>query len=342
MSGRPIEVDLSPADVPGFGVVPGLVWAFRIHEDGTAQSLPVDQPIDDRHDGWLWLHLNLADLRSVGWVREAGLPTTAATLLLSHDTHQQLHVSDGCIHGVFADLAQHIEGCGEDTAHLRFVMTERLLVSGRHHALNSVESARATIERGERRLPHVAALLELIVEYAGDAIDRLADKLATEIDHIEDGLALRNHDAERPKLARVRRTSVRLHRQLSGLRILFHRLDRQGLDGLKPQLRIAAGRLAQRLDALDHEIVEIRDRARLLQEEITALTAEETNRHLHVLAILTTLFLPPTLITGMFGMNVKGLPFTDNEDAFLWAAALMAASAVAVYLLMRRVGVFKL
>ena len=102
------------------------------------------------------------------------------------------------------------------------------------------------------------------------------------------------------------------------------------------------GWLAQRLDALDHEIVEIRDRARLLQEEITALTAEETNRHLHVLAILTTLFLPPTLITGMFGMNVKGLPFTDNEDAFLWAAALMAASAVAVYLLMRRVGVFKL
>jgi zinc transporter len=41
-------------------------------------------------------------------------------------------------------------------------------------------------------------------------------------------------------------------------------------------------------------------------------------------------------------MNVKGLPFADNEDGFLWAAGLIAASALAVYMLMRRVGVFKL
>jgi zinc transporter len=47
-------------------------------------------------------------------------------------------------------------------------------------------------------------------------------------------------------------------------------------------------------------------------------------------------------VTGVFGMNTKGLPFTDNESAFLWASALMVGSAVAVYLLMRRVGVFKL
>jgi zinc transporter len=61
-----------------------------------------------------------------------------------------------------------------------------------------------------------------------------------------------------------------------------------------------------------------------------------------LLSILTTLFLPPTLVTGVFGMNTKGLPFTDNESAFLWAAVLMVGSAIAVYLIMRRVGVFKL
>jgi len=41
-------------------------------------------------------------------------------------------------------------------------------------------------------------------------------------------------------------------------------------------------------------------------------------------------------------MNTKGLPFSDSESAFLWASALMVGSAIAVYLLMRRVGVFKL
>jgi zinc transporter len=340
MSGRPVEAELSRAD-EGLGVVPGLVWAFRIHDDGTADALALDRAIDHHHDGWLWLHLNLADLRAVAWVRAANLPAAATELLLSRDTHQQLHAADGVIYGLFADLVQGIEGCGEDIGHLRFVMTERLLISGRRQALSSVASARATLEQGGRRLPHVAALLELIVEHMGDAMDRLGDGLASELDHIEDSLALRTHSVERQRLSRVRRTAVKLHRQLSGLRILFHRMERQGTEDLKPQLRVAAGRLAQRLDALDHEIMETRDRARLLQEEITALAAEETNRHLYVLSVLTTLVLPPTLVTGVFGMNLKGLPFTDTEDGFLWAAALMGASALAVYLLLRRIGAFK-
>jgi zinc transporter len=342
MSSRPVEIDLSSNEVADFGVLPGLVWAFRFHEDGTVDALAPEQAIEHRHDGWLWLHLNLADLRAVTWVRAAGLPPAALASLLSRDTHQQLHAAEGCIYGLFADLVQRIEGCGEEIGYLHFVMTERLLVSGRRQSLSSVESVRESLARGGRRLPHVAALLELIVEHVGDAMDRLADELAAEIDHIEDSLALRTHGVERPRLARVRRLAVRLHRQLTGLRIVFHRLERQGMEDLKPQLRVAAGRLAQRLDALDHEIRETRDRARLLQEEITALTAEETNRLLYVLSIVTTLLLPPTLVTGVFGMNVKGLPFAETEDAFLWAAALMAASALAVYLLMRRVGVFKL
>jgi zinc transporter len=67
-----------------------------------------------------------------------------------------------------------------------------------------------------------------------------------------------------------------------------------------------------------------------------------TNRHIYVMSILTTLFLPPTLVTGVFGMNTKGLPFAENDSAFLWAAVLMLGAALAVYLIMRRVGVFKL
>jgi zinc transporter len=331
----------SSLGVKSLGVVPGLVWAFRIHEDGSAEPLAVDQPIELRHDGWLWLHLNLADQRVAPALQGADLPANALALLLAHDTHQQLHAAGDCIWGVFADLVQRIDDGGDETGFLRFVMTERLLLSGRHHALKSCALARETLAQG-KRLPHVAALLELIVDHVGDAVDRLTDTLAEDIDEIEDRLALRTRDVERAKLSVVRRTAVRVHRQLSGLRVLFHRLERRDIDDMKPQLRLAAGRIAQRLDALDHEIVALRERTRLLQEEITALTAEETNRHLYVLSILTTLFLPPTLITGVFGMNTKGLPFADNESAFLWATALMVASAAAVYLVMRRVGVFKM
>jgi len=325
----------------GLGIVPGLVWAFRIHEDGSAEALALDQPIQHRRDGWLWLHFNLADVRSCHWLTAADMPAPAVAMLMSRDRHQQLHMGDNCIYGIFADHVRRIDGSSDEIGHLRFYMTERLLVSGRHHPLTSVESARKAIERGGRRLPHVAALLELIVDHVADAIDQMADELAIELDQIEDGLAAQARCDEPAKLSHVRRACVRLHRQLSGLRAVFHRLEREGTENLKPSLRVAASKLAQRLDALDHIIIEIRDRARLLQEEVSAVLAEESNRHLHILAILTALFLPPTLVTGVFGMNIKGLPFTDVESGFIWAIVLMIASSVAVYLLLRRAGIFK-
>jgi len=59
------------------------------------------------------------------------------------------------------------------------------------------------------------------------------------------------------------------------------------------------------------------------------------------LSIVTTLLLPPTLITGVFGMNTKGLPLTDVETGFLWAMGLMIGSALLALLFMRRMGILK-
>jgi zinc transporter len=337
-----VAIDLSsPAEPRDFGVVPGLVWAFRIRADGSAEPLPVGEPIERHRDGGLWLHINLADARAAEWLGKVDLPAPALAMLISRDRHQQLHASGSCIYGIFADFVKQIEGASDEVGHLRFVMTERLLISGRHHALTCVESARTVIEQGGRRLPRVAALLELIIEHVSDAFDQLADNLVTELDQIEESLTRGSYNAERPKLSRVRQTGAKLHRQLSGLRTLFHRLEQDDTEDLSPPLRLAAGKIAQRLDALDHDIVELRHRAHLLQDEIAAGTAEATNRNLHALAVLTALFLPPTLVTGVFGMNTKGLPFSEMETAFVWAAALMAGSAIAVYWVMRRMGVFR-
>ena len=204
-----IVVDLErPEERKDFGVVPGLVWAFRIREDGSAESLPTDQPIERHRGGGFWLHLNLADVRATEWLETMQLPAPALAMLLSRDRHQQLHATASCIYGIFADFVKRVDGSGDDVGHLRFAMTERLLISGRHHALTCVESAREAIEQGGRRLPDVAALLELIVEHVGDAIDQLVDTLAAELDQIESRLAGGSRNAERPKLTRVRQGSA--------------------------------------------------------------------------------------------------------------------------------------
>src|SRR5262249_28661258 len=158
-------------------------------------------------------------------------------------------------------------------------------------ALTCTQATRTALTDGERKLTHVAALLELLVEHVADGIDTVADDLGAELDEIEDDLARRSLEFERQKLARVRRAGVRLHRQLSGLRAVFHRLERQGMEDIKPPLRLAVGKLVQRLDSLDHDMLELRERGHRLQEELSFVMSEQINRNLFVLAILTALFL---------------------------------------------------
>ena len=265
----------------------------------------------------------------------------ARDLLLSKDNFQQLHLLDDCVYGVFSDLIRDIDAATEETGFLRFAMTEQLLISGRQQALCAADATRRVLEGGYR-VKHVAALLEKIIDEVADTMDRMADRIGTELDEIEESVVAGDVKSDmRPSLGRQRRTCLRLHRQLTGLRVLFHRLERRNVDHLSPALRLHAARLAQRLDGLDHDIVELRERSRLLEEELRYKMEEESNRHLHTLSIVTTMLLPPTLVTGIFGMNTKGLPLTDVDGGFLWAAGLMVLSSAAAYWIMRRSGIVK-
>ncbi|RAI39378.1 transporter [Rhodoplanes roseus] len=325
--------------VLGADPLPGLVWAFRIRGDGVAEELDVERPIEPRPDGWLWLHFNLVDARCSSFIRAfPDLPPEAVDALVGPDTHQQLHADGDCVYGVIADLGREFEGVTEEVRLLHFAMRERCLISARRRALNAVDEVRQLLRAGLRP-ESVAALLELIIDHIANAIDRLADDLALQMDRIEERILDLETTDERKRLGVFRRTTVRLHRQLTGLRVLFRRFEAIDPDELVPALRLDAARLSQRLDGLDQEIDALRDRARMLQDELSSQLAEETNRNLRVLSIVTILFLPPTLVAGFFGMNLKGMAYAESEVGF-WAGVLVAAlSSAVVYALLRWRGV---
>jgi zinc transporter len=315
--------------------LPGLVRAFRFGADGSAEELAVDQPIAE-DEGWLWLHFNLADGRACQFLKSLqGLPAPASELLIAADEHQQLHADETCVYGVLADLVCGLDGATEEIGFLHFAMTERLFVSSRRHSLNAVEATRRAL-RGGLKVATVAGLLEVIMEQVVEAVDRYAEDLAGHLDRIEEKILAGELSIDRQMIGRVRRMTVRLHRQLAILRSLIYRFERNMEPSWRTELRLATEKLRQRLDWLDNEIVALRDRSHLLQEEITLKTAEQTNRNLQVLSIVTTVFLPATLVAGIFGMNVEGLPLTYHESGFLWAMAILIAASALVYWLLRR------
>ena len=319
--------------------LPGLICAFRVHPDGLAEELAVDKPIAEQPDNWLWLHFNLADARACRFLKAAvSLPAAARDLLISADEHQQLNASGHCLYGVLPDLVFELDGATEEIGFLHFAMTETLIVTGRRRALSAVQEMRKAL-RGSQKVATPAALLETIIGFMIDSIDRFSDDVAGRLDRIEESILADDMSEGRRLLGRIRRTTVRLHRQLVILRALIQRLELDLCQKLS--LRIGTSRLRQRLDWLDTEIVSLRDRSHLLQEEVTIKTAEQTNRNLHVLAVVTTVFMPASLIAGILGMNVGGLPFVQDGNGFLWSMAILAGSSAIVLWLLKRTGILR-
>src|SRR5262249_35492500 len=79
----------------------------------------------------------------------------------------------------------------------------------------------------------------------------------------------------------------------------------------------------ERLSAVADDLIGLQERSKLLEEELAARLAEETNRNVYILSMITAVFLPMTLLTGVFGMNVAGLPWTQSPSGFAWTMGLM-------------------
>jgi zinc transporter len=78
----------------------------------------------------------------------------------------------------------------------------------------------------------------------------------------------------------------------------------------------------------------------ILLDEIAAKVTEITSRRLFTLSVLTACLLPPTLVTGFFGMNTEGLQLRETAGGTWIATALLVASSAASYWVLRRMRAF--
>ena len=268
------------------------------------------------------------------------LPERAKAALLSNDDHPNLHLEGDTAFGLVVDWQHEIGSAAQDLAclsGLRFALTDGFIVSGRLHPLRSVEAVRQLIDAGTR-LPSAGRVLEAIVEQFSASVAQSSAQMTDLLDEIEDRVLAEAPSDERRGLGLLRRRAVRLHRPLTALRRVLEQFEQRHRRHSSHELLAAAARLSQRVDDLDADVISIEERARLLHDEVAAKLADQTNRHLYVLSIMTALFLPPTLIVGALGMNTGGLPLTQAPAGFTVAIGLCVAASTSVWALLRRIG----
>ena len=331
MSGMTHAYSLDPSDF-------GLIWAYRFSPEGAAQAIPAASAIAEigTGHGWLWLHFGLADTRCRAWLAErAPISDAARETLLDPDEHVRLDVFGGEVVGILPDFHQQFLQEGDDLVRVHLALSDRLLITARRKPVHSIDVMRRQMEAG-KLFPSPIAFFDAIVDQFADTISRLSERHGDELDVVENKVLHDEIDDQRLHLGRVRLQSIQVRRQLTQVRSLFDRLEARMEDEVKP-LAVAMRGLAQKLDALDHEIASIYERARLLQDEIAARMAEITNRRLFTLSVLTALLLPSTLVTGFFGMNTKDMPFQASDGGTWVALILVAAAGGLTYWILKRV-----
>jgi zinc transporter len=323
--------------------IPGFVWAYRFDGSGAKGiALPASTKAGDLivDDGFVWLHLALSDARVPKFLETiAGLPSEAKATLTDRDTHVTLAADDGVLHGVFTDLERAFDYETHDIGWFRFAISERLIITARLHPLRCIEATRLGVERG-LSLREPVEVFESIVREFERVVDSLVADMRDELDVIEDYVFEVAPRDERRRLGPVRRTVVRLNRQLRASITLLRRVSNENHDsGLPTGSAGMAERLVEYLGPVYQEIQSLQDRARLLHEEIDSKISSETNRHLYILSVMTAFMLPPTLVTGFFGMNTGGLPFAGEHVGTFLAFALGCASVGGAWWFLKRAGI---
>jgi zinc transporter len=317
----------------------GLICAFALNpiephgQDAFASgAASVERP--------LWLHLNLVDTRVRRWLESSGLPEAAREVLLDPTprTHGQ-GLPEGVLL-VLSDMHHDFKGDPEAMGVLCLYVDQRRVITGRRHPLMSVDRLRRKLPLTGADVRTTTDLLEEMLQTLSDSFANLIGKLGDEVDDAEDSiLAGQLHD-QGARLGRMRRTLARLRRNVRANRAALASVLSHLPSWCDADFRHRLHQAVERVDAVGQDIELVQERTRLLQEEIGGRLGEATNRNLFFLSIMTATLLPVTLITGIFGMNVGGLPWLEDPRGFGWVTGIMVSAVILVLLLLRRRRIF--
>ncbi|WP_296598046.1 CorA family divalent cation transporter [Phenylobacterium sp.] len=312
----------------------GLLCAYRFGEGGVAQAV-TEAGFSPEPGAWTWAHLALGDLRSKLLLDKVpDLPADARALFLQREDRVQLEQARGWVFGVLPDLERDLDGRPQGEGRLVFALDGTRLITGRLHALRAIDDLRREVDGGQPFDGPAAALARLVEHYV-DRVEQIFEDLGAELSRVEDYVLTEPQDLADTGLAPVRRSLSRYRREVQWLRgALTRAYAGRGsrrvaiLGEWLPDLVAAA-------EDLDREAASLQERARLLHEEVDTLITNATNRAMRTLTVISTLLIPPTLITGAFGMNLGGIPFAHSPSGF-FAVALLCLGVVAGLLWMLR------
>lgn len=160
------------------------------------------------------------------------------------------------------------------------------------------------------------------------------------IDQIEDTVIENPSPETLQSIFGTKRNLVTLRRALSNMRDVAGHLQRLESPlvqrDLWPFLRDLYDHLARNLDTVEMQ----RDLLTGAMDVYLSSITQRTNEVMKVLTVFGTLAIPALVISGFYGMNLKGLPWENSPYGAEFALLAMAASTCGLLAILKRMGWF--
>lgn len=217
-----------------------------------------------------------------------------------------------------------------------FILKNNILVSVRDTELKSFNETIKKLFANSSNFPtgyHVlVSLLETRVEYDADMIEDVTDQITAlsknmnTDDDLSQNILIRIKDMQE-KVMIIRQNILDKQRVVSNLlKCPFFPAD------LIPRLSM----VIKDINSLFEYIRFGFDRLDYLQDTFLGLINIQQNKIIKIFTVVSVIFLPPTLIASIYGMNFKFMPELDWKLGYIFSIGLMLVSSISVLIYFRR------
>jgi magnesium transporter len=274
---------------------------------------------------WVWVDLSAPTAEEGRILSEVfRFHELAVEDALSEIHHPKVEAYDGylylILHGIDFRAAEH---CFR-TQDVDFFLGEQFLVTVHPGISRTIEGVRDVCARNNLALGEgPAALLHRIVDAMVDHYGPEVDELHERLDALETEIFSRPNPRLARKILDFKSDVGSLRRVVLPQRDVVARLARR-------EFPLVSEALAYRFRDVHDHLVRLMDEALFFQDRVSSLldahlslVSNQLNGVMKVLTIIATIFMPLTVVTGMFGMNVPLPLLPGPPDAQFWWVLLL-------------------
>ena len=252
--------------------------------------------------------------------------------------HPKIETYGGMLYLILHGIVAGKKHQGFETRDIDYFLGRNYLVTVHHHPSRSIAGELEVLRR------HGTLLGEGACSLLHRLVDRLVDHYGPEVDALEERLnALEqrvfNQGRRNPlrEILRLKSDIASLRRVTLPQRDAVNRLSRREFAEIPEQIAYRFRDVYDHLVRLSDEALFLQDRVSGLLDGFLSLQSNRLNQVMKVLTVITTIFMPLTVLTSLYGMNVT-LPHLPGGGAvqFWWVVAIMLATSAAMLWFFRR------